>query len=134
MSTEYPGNVLSSPGVTDGPTSADTEILASTVGLRQFGVTLKAGQGILPAGTVLGRLTASKLYVLYNNSNSNGEQVARGILRQAVDTGTNASGPTVQGNIVVSGLLVNSKISGADAGSITDLGSVSDTVRDTFKF
>lgn len=134
MSVEYPGNVLNSPGVTDGPTSEDTEILVSTVGLRQFGVTLKAGQGILPAGTVLGRLTSSKLYVLYNNSNSDGEQVARGILRQAVDTGTNPAGPTVQGNIVTSGLLRNSKISGADAGSITDLGSVSDTVRDTFKF
>lgn len=134
MSTEYAGNALKTPGVFTGPSSSDVEILASAIGYRQKGVTLAAGQGILPAGTVLGRISATKLYVVYDNGGSDGEQVARGVLRQGVDTGTDEAGTTVQGNILVSGLLVNSKVSGADSNALTDLGATVDSVRDTFKF
>ncbi len=122
------------PGVTS-PTSTytDPEILYSTAGYTQKGVTLAGGQGILPAGTVLARKTADKKYYVYNNSGSGGLEVARGILRRGVDTG--AAGAADQlGNIVIAGILKNSLLSGADSSALTDLGAVTNTVMDTFKF
>lgn len=109
----------------------DAEILYSTAAFTQKGVTLAGGQGILPAGTVLGQRTADKLYYVYNNAlTGTGQDVAAGVLRMAADT---RNGP-VQGNIVIQGILRNSMVSGADTQAMTDLGAVRDTVRDTFKF
>jgi hypothetical protein len=114
------------------PTSqfTDPEILYSTVGYTQKGVTVAGGQGILPAGTVLGRKTSDKKYYVYNNSGSGGVDVARGVLRRAIDT----TGGDQLSNIVITGILKNSLLSGADSAALTDLGATVDTVRDTFKF
>ncbi len=119
------------PGFTS-PTKdfTDPEILYSTVGYTQKGVTLAGGQGILPAGTVLARKTSDKKYYVYNNSGSGGLDTARGVLRRAVDT---TSGDQLS-NIVIAGILKNSLLSGADSAALTDLGATVDTVRDTFKF
>jgi hypothetical protein len=126
--------MLPVPGYQQGPEYTDPEILYSTAGFTQKGVTLAGGQGILPAGTVLGRKTSDKKYYVYDNVGSGGVEVARGVLRRAVDTG--ASGTTVDqlGNIVIAGILKLNLVSGADAGAITDLGAVTDSVRNTFKF
>jgi len=119
------------PGFTS-PTKdfTDPEILYSTVGYTQKGVTLAGGQGILPAGTVLARKTSDKKYYVYNNSGSGGLDTARGVLRRAVDT----TGGDQLSNIVIAGILKNSLVSGADSGALTDLGATVDSVRDTFKF
>jgi len=132
---EYPGNVMPAPGFYQGGSTVDDELLASTVGYTQFGVTLAPNQGILPLGTVIGRVTATKLWVVYDNSASDGREVARGLLRQTVNTDDPTGTLTgMQGNCVVKGIAKNSKVSGADANAITDLNARVDTVFDTFTF
>jgi hypothetical protein len=132
MTTVYPK--IPTPGYTEPTyTATDPEILYSTARFTQIGVTIAGGQGILPAGTVLGRQTVDKKYYVYNNGASNGIQTARGVLRCAVDTGA-AGAADQQGNLVISGIVKLSKVSGADAGALTDLGATTDAVLDTFKF
>lgn len=133
---EYPGNVIPQPGMYHGASSVDDEIMASMVGYTQQGVTLGANQGILPAGTVLGRKTADKLWYVYNNAHSDGTEVARGILRKTVNTALATVDAVVgyQANIVVAGIVKNSKVSGADSAAIVDLAARQDTVLDLFRF
>ncbi len=121
------------PGYSKGPEYTDPEILYSTAAFTQKGVTIAGGQGILPAGTVLGQKTADKKYYVYANGGTGGVDTARGVLRRAVDTG-GAGSPDQLGNLVIQGILKLNMVSGADAGAITDLGAVTDTVRNTFKF
>lgn len=121
------------PGYSKGPEYTDPELLYSTAAFTQKGVTLAGGQGILPAGTVLGRNNTDKKYYAYDNGGANGIDTARGILRRAVDTG-GAGAPDQLGNLVIQGIVKLNMVSGADAGAITDLGAVTDTVRNTFKF
>lgn len=128
------GNVLAAPGWYQGDESTDVEILYSTAGFTQKGGTLKPGQGIIPAGCIVAYETASKKWVVYNNSGSGGAEVARGVLRKAVDTGTSSTAKGVLGNIVIAGILKNSLLSGSDSGAITDLGARVDTVLGTFSF
>lgn len=131
---EFPGNVTPAPGLSSVGSTVDDEILYSTQGYTQKGVTLAAGQGVLYAGTALGRVTSTKLWKQYNNGGGDGIDTARGILRQSVDTGTDPAGKNLQANIVVGGYLKNSKVSGADGNAITDLGARVDTVLDLFRF
>jgi hypothetical protein len=49
-------------------------------------VTLAGGQGVLPRGTVLGRITASGKYVKSTAAANDGSQVPDLILAEAVDT------------------------------------------------
>jgi len=114
-------------------TFADPELLYSTAGFTQKGVTIAGGQGILPAGTVLGRKTADKKYYVYSNVASDGREVARGVLRRGVDTGA-AGSPDQLSNIVIQGILKLSMVSGADAAALVDLNASADTVLGTFKF
>lgn len=97
------------------------ELLASTVAYRQRGVTLAAGQGVLPSGCVLAQNTATGYYYAHTASGANGPgtNVAIGILRDSRDTG-GASSPSGKpatnalGNMVYSGALNASMISGTD--------------------
>lgn len=122
---------IPSPGFTS-PTHeyAPTEILYSAVGLRQKGVTLAAGQGILPAGTVLAQHSTTKRYHVYTNGGSNGLGTPVGILRRAVST---AAGEQ-QANIVISGSLKLSLVSGADSGAITALNARTSAAMGFFNF
>src|SRR3954464_12990409 len=102
----------------------DPEILYSTVGFTQKGVTLGSGVGVLAAGTVLGQKTSDKKYYPYSNAASNGTETARGVLRRPVDPGTVSSPANDQvSNIVIAGILKNSMVVGADAAALTDLGA-----------
>lgn len=114
-------------------TFVDPELLYSTAGFTQKGVTVAGGQGILPIGTVLGRKTSDKLYYQYNNSLSDGRETARGVLRRAVNTGPAGSPPQLA-NLVIAGILKLTYVSGADAAALVELGAVTDTVLGTFKF
>jgi hypothetical protein len=137
------GNVLLPPGLSVTTQVNGDEILASYARFTQKGYTIKGGQGIVPAGTVMYRETATKKYVINNSGNG----LARGILRKAVDTG--ASGATAAdrlGNIVVSGIVKLSLMKdslGAAIGSgstptltsvTSDLNARSDADRDFFIF
>jgi Bacteriophage lambda head decoration protein D len=138
------GNIMPTPEVSLVPAfgpgwpagfTTDAELLFSTNGgFTQKGVTLATGQGILPVGTCLGRVTATKLYVPYNAGNSDGSQVPRGFLRTAADTGTTLYPRGLMANIVIRGILKSSLVSGADTNAITLLGARVDTVIGSFTF
>jgi hypothetical protein len=63
------------------------ELLLSYAGFTQRGVTLAAGQGVLPTGCIIARHTASGKYFSYQAGATDGRQVPVGILRDARDTG-----------------------------------------------
>jgi len=121
-------------GGTRGDEFRDKEILFSYAGFTQKGRTLTPGQGIIPAGCVMGRVTATKKWSVYANGASDGTEVARGVLRDSRDTGTVGAPQSVLGNIVIAGILRLSMLSGLDANAITDLNGSSDTVWDKFGF
>lgn len=109
---------------------ADREIMASFNRYTQIGVTLAGGQGILPAGTVLAKKASDKKYYVYNNAGSGGLEVAVGVLRRSTDTKTEGG----MGNLLISGILKNSLISGADSNALVDLNARQDTANDLFIF
>src|ERR1700731_727333 len=99
-------------------TEAVQELLASTVAYRQRGVTLAGGQGVLPTGCVLAQNTATGLYYVHTSGGSNGQNVPVGILRDARNTSPNGVSTACQGNLVWSGALNASLISGTDTTSL----------------
>ncbi len=102
-------------------TYAHREILASMARFEQDGGILAGGQGIVLAGTVLGWNTTAKKYYVYNNAGSGGVEVAVGVLRTSVDTGTGGSAQDMQVNILRSGIFKTAMLSGMDSAAITDL-------------
>jgi hypothetical protein len=136
--TQYPGNAIPGAGFTSGNNFVDDELLFSTHNYIQKGVTLEPGNGVLPLGTILARRTDTKRYVAYNSGGSNGTNVALGILRNTVDTGTDSSANAQiwQANILYSGLLKYSAVSAANSGvSLTSvLNATVNTTAGFFKF
>jgi hypothetical protein len=63
------------------------ELLLSYAGFTQRGVTLAAGQGVLPTGCVIARHVASGKYFAYNAAATDGRAVPSGVLRDSRDTG-----------------------------------------------
>jgi hypothetical protein len=63
------------------------ELLLSYAGFTQRGVTLAAGQGLLPTGCVIARHVASGRYFSYQAGATDGRQIPVGVLRDARDTG-----------------------------------------------
>lgn len=125
------GNLVPAPGLAYVDEISHIEILYSTAGLTQKGMTLAADQGTLLAGTLMGRVTATKRWVPYNETGSDdGHRIARGVLRDTVDT----TGREYLGNIVLAGMLRYSKLVGVDANSIADLNARVDTILDIFQF
>lgn len=70
------GNVVQAPSFGVTAATTDDEILFSTAGFTQIGVTLKPGKGVLAAGTLLARVTSTKLYVPYVPATSEVQTVA----------------------------------------------------------
>jgi hypothetical protein len=139
MVTEYPGDVVFAPTFRGGNKTVNQELLYSTEAFTQSGVTLKAGQGVLLLGTLLARETSTKKYVRYNNAGSDGTNVVSGVLRQSVNTGSDANAPEKLGNKVIRGILklervVAANSSGAVTAAITALGARRDDIEGTFTF
>jgi hypothetical protein len=67
------------------------ELLLSYAGFTQRGVTLAAGQGVLPTGCVIARHTASGKYFAYNSAATDGRAIPVGVLRDGRDTGGGGS-------------------------------------------
>lgn len=132
MAQEYVGNITPAPGFFQGNTLTDDELLASSARFTQKGVTLAPGQGILNLGQMMAQRTADKLWVKYNGSGSGGADIARGVLRRGVDTGSDTAGQAYQGNIVISGILKLDRVIGADSGALADLNARSDSVLNIF--
>ena len=113
MATEYTGNFSPAPTFVTGTQTVDDELLASTVGVRQFGVTLEPGQGVLLLGTALKRDATTKRY---KRVTSGQESTATGLLRQTVDTGSVSTAQVWQSNILVSGQVKYDKVVAANSG------------------
>lgn len=73
---------------------------------RIEGVTVVSGAGVVPAGSILGRITASGKYTIFDDTAVDGSQVPVGVLRAEVDA-TSADRP---GELIVSGLLKSDQI------------------------
>jgi len=80
-------------------------------------VTIKSGE-VLAVGAVVGKITSTGKYVAYNDGASTGEQVAAGVLYDAVDaTGADAKGVIIARLAEVDASL----IVGGDTAGNTDL-------------
>lgn len=82
------------------------ELLFSTAGYTQRGVTLAGGMGVVPTGAVIARITSGNgagLYALYQAGATDGRQNAVGVLRDGRDTG-GAGGTTLTGPAAAGGL------------------------------
>jgi hypothetical protein len=109
MSDEYFGNSIPAPGFHSGNTAFEDEILYSAHGMVQKGVTLKPGQGVLLAGTILTKDPATKQYVKTTDASK-----AAGLLRKTTDT--DAQGMTWQGNILYAAVLKLAGVRAANSG------------------
>lgn len=127
---DYTGNAIPAPGYAKGGHSVDDELLYSTVGFTQKGVTLKPGQGVLLLGTLIKQDSATKQYVKTTGTD------AEGLLRQTTDTGTDAEGQAWQANIVIAGIAKLAKVTSANSGATLTsvLGARVNEVMGTFKF
>lgn len=130
MAFEYTGNAIPAPGYAKGNQTIDEELLFSTVGYTQKGVTLKSGQGVLRLGTFIKQEPSTKLYVKTTASD------AEGVLRQTTDTGENETDQKWLGNIVITGLLKLAHIKAANSGTVTGggLGGTVNEPQGFFKF
>lgn len=83
-------------------------------------IILASGAGVLDAGTVLGKITASGKYVLHDNALSNGAEVAAAILFHTTDaTAADAKTvATVNGPATINGNMLTLK-AGISAGNRT---------------
>ena len=121
MAYEYVGNIIPAPGFYQEGTSTDDELLASTARFTQKGITLRAGQGAIPLGTIMAR-QSDKTWI------PAGSGAAGYPLRHGVDTGTDVAGRRFQGNIVISGILKLDRIVNASvSGWATTMGARVDT-------
>ena len=104
------------------------ELLASYARFTQRGVTLAGGQGVLKAGTVLAQKASDKKYYVYASGGSDGLQTPLGILRTDRDTTPNGTATDCLGNLVISGIVDLTQLSGTDStglvtGAVGGLGS-----------
>lgn len=110
---------------TDG-TNTPTEILASNEGMEKVGISIStAVAALIPKGTVMGRISASGLYVPYDDDGTDdGRRVAVGILVDDVDptVSADASDLRLNGSMYVRGTFYTDKLAGMDANGLADLG------------
>lgn len=79
----------------------------------------------LAAGTVLGLVTATNLYVAYNSANINGSEKAAGILMETIDTTSAGYNAAYEASMLTGGgdvVLYYDQLTGVDVDAIADLG------------
>jgi hypothetical protein len=90
--------------------------------LSRENVTIVSGAGVLPAGRMLGKITASSKYTNYDDTLADGTQVAAGILYAEVDaTSGDKAAVMICRNAEVVSSRVDCKTAGHKAAGITDL-------------
>ncbi len=91
MTTRPSDHQFGFPSLAEDPIQLDKEIFASLSPSPKIeGVTLENGAAAIhPSGTILGRITATGLYIQFLDSAGDGSEVPVGVLRSMVDaTGT----------------------------------------------
>lgn len=130
--TEQVGNTVPQPQFNgELEFTVHQELLYSTVGVVQKGVTLKPGQGVLPLGTFLKKDASTNYYVKATDAAD-----VVGVLRQTTDTGTDEAASAWQANILYGGALKYSFISSANSGVVlaSVLNAQINTVAGFFRF
>lgn len=87
-----------------GSREYDNLFAGTSIPVEMKGITLKAGQGVLKRGTVVGIITASSLALEVDSTATDGSQVADCILTDDVDTGEAGATTNVPTTAYVSGL------------------------------
>lgn len=114
------------------------DILAKPIGDEELGelvVTLQGDETAtapLRAGTVMGKITSSGLYVPYDDSGSDGEEVARGVLSEDIPaknlytTASNGTKTKRQSPVTLytKGTVFESALTGIDANGKSDLANM----------
>lgn len=95
---------------------AEVQLFAGDFPRVTIPVTIASGQGELAAGTVLGKITETGNYGAYDNTNSDGTETAKLILKEAVD----ATSADVKCNAYVTGCFDKSALTGIDAAGLVD--------------
>ncbi|MDF2568629.1 MAG: Bacteriophage lambda head decoration protein [Sporomusa sp.] len=109
--------MANTPGQSDVATYQPIEIRAITGYELSLAATLAPTTAELAAGTVLGQITASKLYVPYKKTATDGSEVAKLILAETVLASTAPQNVTTYAK----GVFYTNKLIGLDADGITAL-------------
>lgn len=84
-------------------------------------VTIAAAAGVLEAGTVLGKITASGKYVAYDNTANDGSEVAAGVVYHKIpDSAADQQAVILARHAEV----IESKLTGIDAAGKADLAAL----------
>lgn len=85
------------------------------------GGTFRGGSGVIAGGTVVAKVTASGLFVPYDDASvEGGVATAVGVTYETIDTGADA-GVNFAGNVILSGTLKHDQLTGLNAAGIADL-------------
>jgi len=109
---------------TDAAVSTPTEILASTVGLEKFGIQIStAVSAKIVKGTVMGKISASGLYIPYLTGASDGSETALGILVDDYDPTVSADQNDLRlaASMYIHGSFVEANLTGLDAGAKAEM-------------
>jgi len=108
---------MSYPGYGTTLSNDPTAILASAHGYVVINVTIKAGEGVIEKGTLLGIETATAKYVIYDDTAIDGSAVAVAIIADKVD----ATSVDQLVAAYIKGVFQQSKLTGYDAAALVDL-------------
>jgi len=114
-------------------TYTPTEIIFQGPKPQAIPVTIVSGLN-LAKGTVLGRVTATGKYAAYNDANSNGTEVASGILAEAINTSSSGFNSDMESAMYIEGVFTEANLVGLDANAKTDLNGRTIPGRGIFKF
>lgn len=106
------------PELTEVAVQTDKEVLASmSPPPRIEGITVLTGGGVIPSGSMMGRVTASGKYIVVDDSVTDGSENGLGVLRSMVDT-TLGDRP---GELITSGLLKLDQIEEPAQGTVAEV-------------
>lgn len=110
---------MSTMGSSDVASYERKEIRAVLGGEKMLPVTLAAQTADLTEGTVLGLVTATGLFDVYKDANTDGTQIAKVVLAEHVEASTDTQVVSAYINVVA----YKDKLVGLDAAAMTDLGA-----------
>ncbi len=108
---------MSTPRYYVSPESTLKQFLLDETHILSKTIVVAAGAGVLEAGTALGMVTATGKYKPYNNANTDGTEVCRGLLMHKVD----ATSADQTATLLFHGYVKESECTGVDAAAKADL-------------
>lgn len=105
---------------TGGSFLASEHMMVRRVGITVDSTSVAAdadGNKVIPAGTVLGQITATGKFGIYNNTYTDGRETAVGFLLESINL---RHGDVITG-LLQHGSVVEARVSGLDAAARTDL-------------